>query len=252
MQSADSLSNEEESFWEKLIEKHLKPMDRDEAKEKQIQYDLIALRNKCCLVFFLLNTFLVTLVCTLTQNSDYAGALNIHVSCSGNVFTIEPISITFTVVFGILLVVQFLCLLLHRTSTLIHIVASTQINNNREVYSDFITSLKILQRQGSSSVLESKPLGHTDDLDFAFSNGKGRKMKTIVETMRETRPKSLDDIVRKNLDRIKFDIVEGSSGFSEDVWCQRFKDLNIRTDEEKTALRNAYPKLRALYPNSSH
>lgn len=41
--------------------------------------------------------------------------------------SIEPISVAFTVVFGILLFVQFVCMMLHRVATLLHICASTEI-----------------------------------------------------------------------------------------------------------------------------
>lgn len=40
---------------------------------------------------------------------------------------VEPISVAFTLVFGILLFVQFMCMLLHRIATLLHICAATEI-----------------------------------------------------------------------------------------------------------------------------
>ena len=41
--------------------------------------------------------------------------------------SVEPISVAFTLVFGILLFVQFVCMLMHRIATLVHILAATEI-----------------------------------------------------------------------------------------------------------------------------
>lgn len=245
-QSADALPQKEELFWQTLIEKYLKPLDKDKAKEKRIQDDLVALRNKCCLFFFLLNTFLVTLVYALTQASAYAGSLTISVGCSRSSFAIEPISITFTVVFGILLVVQFLGLIWHRISTLIHVAASTSFYNQQSEFLELMISFEILQRCESSSTLRSQTSTNTDDYAFAFNNRKRKEMRKIMDARQGGSHKTLDDIVRDNLRRIMFDRVEGPRDGSGYQWHNMFRELNIKRYEEKRAIRNSYAALQQL------
>ena len=52
--------------------------------------------------------------------------------------SIEPISVAFTLVFGVLLFVQFLCMLLHRIATLLHICAATEIFKKKRKVSRMI------------------------------------------------------------------------------------------------------------------
>ena len=91
---------------------------------------LLELRNKVCLAYWLMNALFVTIVYVLTEvNESNNQALSIKLPCRvsaephGRVY-IEPISFTFTVIFGVTLLIQFVCLLFHRFSTFIHIVAA--------------------------------------------------------------------------------------------------------------------------------
>lgn len=97
------------------------------------------LRNKVCLAFLLMNALFVTIVYVLTEvNASFNHALSIKLPCTvaegppGRGY-IEPISIAFTAIFGIMLFLQFICMLMHRMSTLVHIVASVKLDWKRKL-----------------------------------------------------------------------------------------------------------------------
>lgn len=97
------------------------------------------LRNKVCLAFLLMNALFVTIIYVLTEvNASFNHALSIKLPCTvsegppGRGY-IEPISIAFTAIFGIMLFLQFICMLMHRMSTLVHIVASVKLDWKRKL-----------------------------------------------------------------------------------------------------------------------
>ena len=142
------IDDQETKFWKKKIKKYLKPLDQDENKEKAITEALIELRNSVCLFVFLINAFLVTIMFALTQVNTFKDVLSIKFTCGGNDVSIVPISILFAAVFGLLLFIQFVCMLYHRISTLIHITAETKIReddhdkimNHKLGMADFLTN----------------------------------------------------------------------------------------------------------------
>lgn len=105
-------------FWQALIKQYLYPLDKNEQQEKQIKEELLELRNKMCLAFFLINSLFIVLVSALQIISSNATNLSVKIPCAGDSsFTgekIEPISVAFTLVFGILLTMQFFAMLFHR------------------------------------------------------------------------------------------------------------------------------------------
>lgn len=94
-----------------------------------MQSELIDLRNKVFFFYFITNAIFVTIVYVLTQVNARESTLSIPLPCNvgDKQGTIEPISIAFTLVFGILLFVQFFGMLMHRISTISHIIATTKI-----------------------------------------------------------------------------------------------------------------------------
>ena len=89
----------------------------------------LSFRNKVCLFFLLINALFVTIVFTLQQVSATSSTLSIDLPCAEGNYgeSIEPISIAFTLIFGILLLIQFICMLFHRMSTFLHICAITEV-----------------------------------------------------------------------------------------------------------------------------
>uniref|UniRef100_A0A2C9K7F9 chitin synthase n=1 Tax=Biomphalaria glabrata TaxID=6526 RepID=A0A2C9K7F9_BIOGL len=128
--SRSILNAEETEFWTEMIKMYLKPMDKNADHEKKVQKELIELRNKSCLAFFILNILFIILVYTLQTIAQTTTNLSIKIPCSLQGFKgekIEPISVTFTLVFGLLLTLQFAAMLFHRYSTLLQIISVTKI-----------------------------------------------------------------------------------------------------------------------------
>ncbi|CAC5365574.1 CHS1 [Mytilus coruscus] len=149
------MTTNEVNFWEKFIEKYLKPLDMSNEVKKKIKQDLRELRNKVCLAFLLMNALFVTIVYTLTEvNKQEVGSLSISLNCDNGKKKnekgygqgyIEPISFAFTAVFGIMLLVQFICMLFHRYSTLLHVIASpsAEINFKKKLLGSIFESAEV-------------------------------------------------------------------------------------------------------------
>ncbi|XP_071100719.1 chitin synthase chs-2-like [Haliotis cracherodii] len=121
----------EDRFWKELIEKYLQPQTAQLEYHDKIQRDLKELRNKSCLLFLVANSLLIILVLTLQMNPQ----LTMSLPCKSERFVgedFEPISVTFMIVFGAVLVVQFTAMLIHRFSTFIHIISTTEIRQKSQ------------------------------------------------------------------------------------------------------------------------
>ncbi|XP_045180107.2 chitin synthase chs-2-like [Mercenaria mercenaria] len=133
--ATEYLSKEEKDFWEQLIEKYLFPLEGDKKAQDDIQKKLNELRNTVCLFFLLVNALFVTIVFSLQQvNADSGGTISQKLPCStghaGGSF--EPISMAFTAIFGILLFIQFVCMISHRLTTFLQICSITEITFRRK------------------------------------------------------------------------------------------------------------------------
>lgn len=89
------------------------------------------MRNQVCLFVYMLNAFLITLIYSLTQVDVFTGSLSIFVDCRGNQIEIVPIAVLFIVVFGFLLLIQFICMIVDRFNMLVNIAAKTPIFVNK-------------------------------------------------------------------------------------------------------------------------
>ncbi|XP_076458865.1 chitin synthase chs-2-like [Babylonia areolata] len=129
------METDEREFWNKFIGQYLYPLDKDENHEKAMKAELVELRNKVSLAFLLANTLFVVLISSLQIISENTTNLSIKIPCGrNNSFTgekIEPISVAFTLVFGIMLTLQFLAMMFHRYSTMLHIISITEIKFKR-------------------------------------------------------------------------------------------------------------------------
>uniref|UniRef100_A0A914ZAE2 Uncharacterized protein n=1 Tax=Panagrolaimus superbus TaxID=310955 RepID=A0A914ZAE2_9BILA len=140
----DYLENEEEQFWNDMIEKYLHPIAVDPKEQERIKKGLTDLRNKVCSAFFMLNVVFIIIVLVLQMQKD---CLHIEwplgpkfnhtiIPCNSDsrqeiwVMTrlqLEPIGLVFLVFFMSILIIQFLAMLMHRFGTLAHIIASTDL-----------------------------------------------------------------------------------------------------------------------------
>lgn len=121
---------------------------------------LIELRNKVCLAFLLMNALFVTIVYVLTEvNANTKHALSVKLPCTvsegppGRGY-IEPISFAFTAIFGIMLFLQFICMLMHRMSTFVHIVASNKLDWKRKLIAGITAKSEVPNDIGVEDGLE--------------------------------------------------------------------------------------------------
>ncbi|XP_063241844.1 chitin synthase chs-2-like [Bacillus rossius redtenbacheri] len=136
------LSDVEQIFWNELIDKYLFPLDENKEEKAKTEKALKELRNKCVFAFLMLNALFVLVIFLLQLNQDTIhlhwplGVTNtISFNSTANevqivktYLTLEPIGILFVAFFAVVLVVQFVGMLMHRFSTLSHLLASTRVS----------------------------------------------------------------------------------------------------------------------------
>lgn len=124
----DNIPKEEVKFWNDLIIKYLLPIEGNKEQQAQMGKDLIELRNKVCLFYFLINAIFITIVFTLQYVNAQTHSIAVVIPCGDdNEITLEPISIVFMGVFGFILLIQFIAMLFHRLATFLHIIATVNI-----------------------------------------------------------------------------------------------------------------------------
>lgn len=106
----------------------------------QMQQNLLELRNRVFVVVLVVNVTFVTIIYALTEVNDGSSqSLSIPLLCiveSGRIGQsqgyIKPIPFAFIAIFGIIVYLQFICMLFHRFSTFLHVAASTKKNCNQQ------------------------------------------------------------------------------------------------------------------------
>ncbi|KAK7111424.1 hypothetical protein V1264_011059 [Littorina saxatilis] len=183
------LGTEEARFWHELIARYLFPLQDDPARKAKLEKDLIELRNKMSLMFFLLNALFIVIVAALqyTNAANDGNGLAIPLPCKnddGKDLTLEPISLLFMAVFGIALIIQFAAMFFHRMGTFLHIVSSTEVNCmklNQEEMADMAVSDKL------ALVREMQNFGDDDD---------DARSTTSAETTNDDSSSTTDDSPR--------------------------------------------------------
>ncbi|MCI4394924.1 hypothetical protein PGIGA_G00174580 [Pangasianodon gigas] len=122
------LSEDETDFWNKLIERYLKPIDDPKSHLEQVERELKSLRNKAVFLYFIVNVLWV--VATFFLQAIGSDIISIKIpkflpngSLADEPLKVEPLSLMFLLSFAILLLIQFLAMLYHRVYTLIHVLA---------------------------------------------------------------------------------------------------------------------------------
>lgn len=141
----------------------------------------------------------------LTQVNAFKDSLSIDFECSGGTIQLVPIAILFTAVFGLLLLLQFLCMLYHRFSTLVHICATTEIWEGVSTYTDkttadfadFLTSPVIVPVAPSTTTYTDK--------DRKFMN-----LKTSIAQLSGKKFRNLRDVVNANWKKAPLQDLKGS------------------------------------------
>ncbi|XP_069036070.1 chitin synthase chs-1-like [Lepisosteus oculatus] len=115
----DTLDDDEVLFWEDLIERYLKPLSEDKAKQAQIKKDLKSLRNKVTFTFFIINclwvvaTFFLQAIGSPVSIKIPKIYSNGSIAKDQNIF-IDPIGLMFLLSFAGLLLIQFIAMGYHR------------------------------------------------------------------------------------------------------------------------------------------
>lgn len=161
-----TIKEEEKKFWEQLIKKYLLPLNEDKEHKEKTEAELKELRNKVCLFFILTNALFVTIVFSMQQvNLDSGGSISKELPCANGNHggSFEPISMAFTGVFGVLLLIQFICMIIHRMSTFLQICSITEVGekqrSEKEKIRKNIETIKKLvskENQEGSAVCDSE------------------------------------------------------------------------------------------------
>ena len=140
------LPRNEVEFWYALIEKYLKPLDKNEEKEKQVAAGLIELKNQMVFSFLMINSIWVITIYLLQDNKDllyitwpigytgpkitYSQENEDFMQIEKEYLKLEPIGLLFVFFFAIVLFIQLVGMITHRIMTLGHIVSSTSISTS--------------------------------------------------------------------------------------------------------------------------
>ncbi|XP_072321978.1 chitin synthase 1 [Eucyclogobius newberryi] len=122
------LDEDENDFWNKLLDRYLKPINDSKQHQEDVSKELKSLRNKAVFLYFIINILWV--VATFFLQAIGTDVISIKIpkyfpngTLSDEELSVEPLSLMFLLSFAILLVIQFLAMLYHRVYTLIHIVS---------------------------------------------------------------------------------------------------------------------------------
>lgn len=250
-ETAGVISRNEKKFWNKILKKYLKPLEKDAKKEEEIEGDLVELRNKVCMFVYLLNAILITIMFGLTQVNNFKDSLTIKFPCGGKTATIVPIALLFTVVFGILLLVQFLCMLYHRFSTLVHITASTDLMES-DKDSNIKKHKKAAEKLTKTSYSEEENEVYTDKQRSLLE----RSLSSMITSSRgKKRFKKLREVVAENTKQLNLD-----GTFSEftkvenaaKIWHQKTRRKSQGATSRKTSQDKTNGDDKWAYKNSSN
>ena len=106
------MESEESNFWEETLKKTLRPVPEEAMQAAELKRGLNNLRNSTLVAVFLFNLIWIVLFLTLTFTE--LEALNINS---------EVLIIVLLGVYGLILVIQFVMMVIHRFITLTHYIA---------------------------------------------------------------------------------------------------------------------------------
>ncbi|XP_067668564.1 chitin synthase chs-2-like isoform X1 [Haliotis asinina] len=242
------LDGSEVTFWKELIERYLLPLEENKEQQEKIKNDLLELRNKTCLFFFLINGLFIILIFTLQMVSDYTPNLKIHLPCPDPTFQgdqFEPISITFMLVFGVLLVIQFLSMFVHRLSTFLHITSITDVRDIGKTLrktKEKLASDKEVKGEEYVELTKDLQRYHEDELEIEetsdpFENSQKVKWARI-QSRRHIRqqaeadtPTTFDERFVGNLARLAQDVEQSGDSFPNDreKTIHRYRKKSVKT-----------------------
>lgn len=120
----------EYEFWEGLRQTCLVPELSAFDQTSKLKEKLVELRNTALLIFGVSNALWTVIVLTLVQQKDL------------KVFGVDVIGLAFLLIYGFLIILQFLALLGHRFKTIVHILARTPWTLSKRVGNNRVSSVE--------------------------------------------------------------------------------------------------------------
>jgi len=136
--NVEFLASNELQFWKDLIDTYLHPLIKNAKEQQENERKLKELRDLAAFSFFMMNALFVLVIFLLQLSRDvlffewpFGARVNITVvdntiHVANEHLQLEPIGVLFIVVFGLILVTQFIAMLFHRFGTLSHMLAKTK------------------------------------------------------------------------------------------------------------------------------
>ncbi|KAL5005076.1 hypothetical protein ScPMuIL_018532 [Solemya velum] len=115
-----NITIDETEFWQIFIGKYLYPIVPNKEEEEKIKENLACIRNNVVFAICLLNLLFSVAILQLQINKKDLKSFFI-------IGKYEPISIAFMAAFGLILLLQFFSMLIHRWGTFLHLIASKHI-----------------------------------------------------------------------------------------------------------------------------
>lgn len=228
------LSKEEKTFWTELISKYLYPLQHNEEHKKKMETDLLEMRNKMSLMFFMMNALFIIIIFSLQYSNAMNGAgLSIPLPChdliTNKPLSLEPISMLFMAIFGIALMIQFISMFFHRLATFMHIMSTTEVNcmkpNQNEVnqmdLASKIALVKEFQKfEDDEDTRSISTIGSDLDEDSSITQDDSPKMKrkkTVLKIIRRKKTQAphsgnLSGKFLKNYMEFAKDLENGGNG----------------------------------------
>ena len=120
----------EYEFWEGLRQTCLVPELSAFDQTSELKEKLVELRNTTLLIFGVSNALWMVIIVALGQQKDL------------KVLGVDVIGLAFLLIYGVLLIFQFLALLGHRFKTIVHILARTPWTLSQRVGNNRISSVE--------------------------------------------------------------------------------------------------------------
>ncbi|CAH1795257.1 unnamed protein product [Owenia fusiformis] len=125
------LDKKEWVFWIKMVDKYLKPLTEDSDQKAKISDELKSLRNNVAFGFIMCNIlWMVVMFMLQTVAAQLQDSIFIPIPRPPPLepLRLEPFGLAFLVFFATILLLQFCGMLVHRYGTLLHILASMDLD----------------------------------------------------------------------------------------------------------------------------
>ncbi|XP_061190012.1 chitin synthase chs-2-like [Saccostrea echinata] len=139
------MKEKESEFWKTFVDRYLKPLERDPAKENKVKEQLRELRNNVCGGMALVNLLWIAVNFMFQLRSPAVISFKLPITNGDDEeenyeMRIELLGLLFIGFFLIILMIQFCGMVMHRWGTFLHLVAITELPN------PFKTKIKTDQR----------------------------------------------------------------------------------------------------------